>query len=288
MIKILKYFFQAFFIYLIFLLIKILGLNISRKFFSIIFKKYGSFFKSTQIINSNLNKVFSKNDEFKKEIINEMWKNYGMTFVEYIFLNDFKKNNNHIKINGLENLKKIISTNKPVIFISGHFANYELMCMELTRAGVKVASIYRPLNNFFINPLMEHLRRKNVCKNQIKKGMKGIKESVNYIKKGYSIALMVDQRVSEGEKIPFFGYGALTTTIPAQFAIKYNCEIVPINLMRNKDNTFEMTVLDSIKINKKLSRERNKNQITLNINKIIEQIILKNPGQWIWTHNRWK
>ena len=132
-----------------------------------------------------------------------MWKNYGMTFIEYIFLDFFRKNNSHIQIVGEKNLDNIINKNKPAIFVSGHFANFELMSMEITKKNIKLATIYRPLNNFFLNPFMEYLRKKYVCENQIKKGLKGVRESIEYLKKDISIALMIDQRVSEGEKIPF-------------------------------------------------------------------------------------
>ena len=97
----------------------------------------------------------------------------------------------------------MIKEKKPVIFISGHFANFELMSMEITKRNIPLATIYRPLNNIFLNPLMEFLRKKYVCPNQIKKGIKGVRESIEYLRNGYSVALMIDQRVSEGERINF-------------------------------------------------------------------------------------
>ena len=134
-----------------------------------------------------------------------MWKNYGKTFIEYVFLNNFRKNNSHIQSEGDDVLRALSENNKQAIFISGHFSNFELMSMEITKRNISLATIYRPLNNYFINPLMEYLRRKYVCKNQIKKGINGVRDAINFIKKGYSIALMIDQRVSEGDKIDFFG-----------------------------------------------------------------------------------
>ena len=93
------------------------------------------------------------------------------------------KNNNHIFVDGDEKLKEIIKNDKGVIFVSGHFANFELMSMEITKRNYKLATIYRPLNNYFLNPLMEHVRRKYVCKNQIKKGLNGVRDSVSILKK---------------------------------------------------------------------------------------------------------
>ncbi len=283
--KLLKYFFEAIFIYLSFLIIRILGLEKSRKLFSFIFIKLGKLFKKEEIINKNL-KIFNKAiSELKLEgIKNDMWSNYGMTFVEYIFLSKFYRENNHIEILGNENLSKVLHTNKPVIFVSGHFANFELMSMEITKNNIKLATIYRPLNNYFVNPLMEYLRKKYICKNQIKKGLNGVKESITYIKKGFSVALMIDQRVSEGERVKFFNKPALTTTLPAQLAFKFDLQIIPVFIERDKKNNFKMKFLEGVRP----SEFENKVDLTKKLNEILEKMISNNPNQWIWTHNRWK
>ena len=150
MIKIINYFLQSLFIYLFFLIGIFLGLNLSRKLFSFLFTLIGPIFKSKKILDHNLNifiNIVPLAD--KKLIINNMWKNYGKTFVEYIFLNRFRKKNSHITLTGEENLSPLIKKNKPVIFISGHLANFELMSMEITKKNIPLATIYRPLNNFF-------------------------------------------------------------------------------------------------------------------------------------------
>ena len=287
--KIIKYFIQAFIIYTFFIIIKILGLNISRKLFAKIFQIIGPLIKSEKTINENLEKFLSSyNEEQKKNIKKMMWSNYGKTFVEYLFLNKFRKNNSHINFKGKEILKSIINKNKPVIFVSGHFANFELMSMELTRETINLATIYRPLNNLFLNPFMEYVRRTYVCRNQIKKGIAGVKDSINYLKKNYSIALMIDQRVSEGKRLPFFDQMALTTTLPAQLAIKFNLEIVPIYIKRNLDDSFEMEILKPIALDRNEDLITQKINTTIKLNKILEEMISRDPGQWIWTHNRWK
>ncbi len=289
MIKIIKYFFQAVIIYLFFIIIKLIGLRLSRSFFSYLFNKLGPLIKSDQTINLNLDRFIGPyNEKKKKDIKVKMWSNYGKTFVEYLFLKKFRKNNSHIKIKGEAILQKIIEKNKPVIFVSGHFANFELMSMELTKRNIKLATIYRPLNNFFLNPFMEHVRRTYICKNQIKKGLAGVKSAINYIQNNFSIALMIDQRVSEGKRLPFFESMALTTTLPSQLAAKYQLDIVPIYIARDEHDNFEMEVYEPIKILNKEDPEMKKLNLTIKLNKIAEQMISKDPGQWIWTHNRWK
>ena len=285
MIKKFIYFFQALIVYIFFLIAKLIGLTLSRKVFSYIFKKIGPIIKSEKIINSNLMKFSNTlSDQDRKEIKSNMWSNYGMTFVEYVFLNKFKKENLHISIFGENLLNEISINNKPVIFVSGHFANFELMSMEITKRKINLATIYRPLNNIFLNPFMEFLRKKYICKNQIKKGRRGIKEIIEHIEDKRSIALMIDQRVSEGEKVKFFNEDALTTTLPAQLAFKYNLDIIPIFIERKKDNLFEMKIYNPLK----LKNYQTKNDISKKLNQILETMLKRNPHQWIWTHNRWK
>ena len=285
MIKLANYFLQSLFIYLLFFLGLILGIKISRKLFSFIFSIFGPLFRSKKIINKNLEIFSSKAKNInKKNIISKMWENYGMTFIEYIFLNKFRKNTSHVSIKGQENLNYIVSGNKPVIFVSGHFANFELMSMEITKKNISLATIYRPLNNIFLNPLMEFLRKKYICKNQIKKGINGVRKTIEYLKKNYSIALMIDQRVSEGEKISLFGKKALTTTLPAQLSLKFNLEIIPVYIERDKRNNFIIEFQKPIKA----SNFQNKIELSQYLNNVLEKMIIRNPNQWIWTHNRWK
>ena len=284
MFKKIYYLIQAVFIYLFFFIGRILGIKISRKIFSFIFLKLGPLFKSKKIIKKNL-KIYSKDisDFDEKRIINGMWKNFGMTFIEYIHLDKLRRFST-IEINGEKNLENLIKSNKPVIFVSGHFSNFELMSMAITKKQIPLATIYRPLNNLFLNPFMEHLRKKFICKNQIKKGINGVRDAIEFIKKNHSIALMIDQRVSEGEKINFFGKPAFTTTLPAQLSLKYDIGIIPVFIERINDERFKIQFHEEI--NPK--NFKNKIELTKKLNEILEKMIIKNPTQWIWSHNRWK
>ena len=285
MIKIINYLLQSIFIYFSFLLSRIIGLRLSRKIFSNFFSYIGPIFKSKKILDKNLNNFANTvSNANKAQIIDNMWKNYGMTFIEYIFLDKFRNSNQHIKIKDENNLSRIKQENKPVIFVSGHFANFELMSMEITKKNIPLATIYRPLNNIFLNPFMEYLRKKYICKNQIKKGINGVRDSIDYIKNNHCIALMIDQRVSEGENINFFNQSALTTTLPAQLSMKFDLDIVPVYIERDEDNNFLIEFYNRIDP----KQFKNKFELSEKLNKLLETMIIRNPGQWIWTHNRWK
>ena len=287
--KILKYFFEALFIYFFFFIIFLVGLNFGRKIFSRLFNLIGPYYRSNQIIKSNLLKIDkSINENQISKFRYNMWSNYGKNFVEYLFLKKFKNKNDHIVLNDNGLIKKITSSNKPVIFVSGHFANFELMSMELVKRNIKLATIYRPLNNIFINPIMEKIRRTNVCQNQIKKGLKGIRDVYKYLNNGFSIALMIDQRISEGEQVKLFNEDALTTTLPAQLALRFDCDIFPLYIRRDENDLFFLEFENPLMIKDLKAENLNKVQITEKLNKILEKMIKRDPGQWILTHNRWK
>jgi len=279
-----NHFIQYIFIIIFFFIFKILGFKKSSDLGNIIGKYLGPFFRSKKLIISNLEKAGI--NKAQNEIASNVLGNYGRILAEYVHLKNFKndKLKKYISIEGAEHLENIKKNKKTVVFVSGHFNNFELMAMQIENSGIECAALYRPLNNPFLNKLMENIRTRDICKTQIKKGRAGTRDLIKNLKQGKSIALMIDQRVREGEKINFFNNLATTTTIPAQLIKKYNCEVVPIYIERNKNNYFKMYVSDPIKINKTKSIK----EITLFLNVILEKMILKNVDQWIWSHDRWK
>ena len=284
--KIIRYFFEYILIIILFGLFKLLGYKISSEVGCFLGKIFGPFFRSKKIIKNNLIKFDnSLNPEKIKKITREMWGNYGRILSEYPYIANFRKGDldKYIKIENLEKLEEI-KKGQPVIFISAHFSNFELMAMVIEKAGVNLSAIYRPLNNKMVNSIMEPLRKKYICKNQVKKGINGIRESLKFFKRGISVAIMIDQRVSEGEKINFFNHPALTTTIPAQFVKKFGCKIQPVHIERYNNIYFRITFDEQIII----KDNEDENLISIKINQWLEKKIRKNPSQWIWSHNRWK
>jgi len=287
--KFIKYFFQFIIILFLFFIFRILGYQKASNLGSKIGKKFGKFFRSDKIISKNISFINEySNNVIKdpKKIIDEVFSNYGRILSEYIFLKNFKngKLKKHIKVYGDEILDEIKKKNKRVVFISGHFSNFELMAMFIDSSGIILSAIYRPLNNIFLNSIMEKIRSQFICKNQIKKGKSGTREMLKFLKKNFSVALMIDQRVSQGIKSTFFDKDALTTTIPAQFVKKFNCKIVPIFIERNNIENFNLEIMSPLTFNNQETVE----SITLKLNKILEKMIMRNPYQWIWSHNRWK
>ena len=285
--KIVKYFFQFLFFIIFFFLFKILGFKISSSIGGKLFEIIGPIFRSKKLIDTNIKKALPNiNSEDLKKTIRLMWNNYGRIFAEYVFIKSFRngKLNSRISIEGQDILEEIKKLNQQVVFISGHFSNFELMAMHLEKVGIKLTAIYRPLNNIFLNIIMENIRKKYICKNQIKKGIGGMKKIIHLKRQNYSTALMIDQRVSEGIKSNFFNNPALTTTIPAQLVKKFKIPVVPIFIERVNKLNFKITVSKPINFTDSDSIEK----ITDDLNTVLETMILHKPEQWIWSHNRWK
>ena len=283
----LKYFLQFLFISCLLIFFRIIGLKFSRIIASKLLSVFGPFFRSKKVIEKNISFAFYRLDkESKERIINNMWRSYGKILAEYVFIKYFRKieSERFLEVKGQEILEKIKLSKEPVIFVSGHFDNFELMAMHIEKSGVDLAAIYRPLNNDFLNPLMENIRRKYICRKQIKKGISGTKEILKHFRSGTSIALMIDQRVSQGIRSLLFKNEAFTTTIPAQFVRKFNCKIVPIYIERKSNENFMLEVMQPINFDNGKTIEN----ITLTLNQLLEKMIVRNPHQWIWSHDRWK
>ena len=285
--KIIKYFFQFLIIIIMFSIFKLLGLKTSSALSGKLFEKIGPLFRSKKLIHSNLKKAFPNiNLENLDKITTLMWNNYGRVFAEYMFIKDFRedKSNARIEIVGQEILEDIKRKNKPVVFISGHLSNFELMAMHIEKVGIKLSAIYRPLNNLFLNKIMERIRKKYICKHQIKKGIGGMKKLIQLKKLNYSTALMIDQRVSQGIESDFFNQKAFTTTIPAQLVKKFNLPVVPIFIERINNINFKIVIKKPIIFD----NDETTKSITDELNLILEKMIIYKPEQWIWSHNRWK
>ena len=285
--KKIKYFFEFLFVFIFFCIFKILGSKNASNLGEIIGKIFGPLFRSNLKILKNLeNSKIANSKKERKNIVNNMWGNYGRILAEYVFIKKYRNDvyTKNIEVVGKDILEKIKLNKEPVIFVSGHFNNFELMAMYIEKSGIDLAAIYRPLNNIFLNPIMEKIRKNYICKKQVKKGISGTKEILGYFKNGSSIALMIDQRVSEGISCKFFDNKALTTTIPAQFVKKFNCKVTPLYIQRLKADNFKLEILKPIEFSKDETIE----SITLYLNEVLENLIRKNPEQWIWSHNRWK
>ena len=290
--KIIRYFLEFILVIFFFLIFKIIGLKLSSKLGEIIGKYFGPLFRKKAIAKKNILIAFPNiNETSIDQIIDNMWRNIGSIFGEYIYINKFSildEEKNKIVFTNKNNLQILKNNKKPIVFFSGHFANFELMAKCLRELEFNIGAIYRPLNNIFLNPIMEFIRKKYICSIQIEKGSAGTKKLIKHISTNNPLALMIDQRLSSSIRVPFFNQPATTTTTPAQLSIKYDALLVPVFLKRLKKTKYEFFIEEPLVVKKTNNYEKDIFNITEIMNKKIEEFIKVDPANWLWSHDRWK
>ena len=290
--KIFRYFIEFILVIFFFLIFKIIGLKLASNLGEIIGKYLGPLFRKKKIAKKNILIAFPNlSEKSTDEMIDHMWKNIGRIFGEYIHINKFsiiEKKKNKIVFANKNNVEILKKNNKPIVFFSGHFANFELMAKCLQELGFNIGAIYRPLNNIFLNPIMEFIRKEYICPIQIEKGSAGTKKLIKHISTNNPLALMIDQRLSSSIRVPFFNQPATTTTTPAQLAIKYDALLVPVFLKRLEKTNFEFFIEEPLIINRTNDYDKDIFNITQIMNKKIEEFIKRDSAHWLWSHDRWK
>ncbi|MEC9414237.1 MAG: hypothetical protein VYC43_01540 [Pseudomonadota bacterium] len=257
----------------------------SSKSIGFVAEKIGPLLGISKRADKNLKKAFQNlNFEERKRIIEKMWNNLGRTSAEFFNIKTLIKDEDRIKIKGKNVIEKY--KNQGVIYVSGHLANWEIIPIAIMRKDKKVAAVFRESNNFLFNNWMIK-QRKLITKNQFPKGISGTKEILNFLKNKGSVAMLVDQKLSNGVKAKFFKMNAMTASVPATLALKYRYPIVPLNVRRIENVTFEIEFFPSIEINESGNLEEDILNFTNKINQFLEEKIIEKPEEWFWLHNRW-
>jgi len=224
-----------------------------------------------------------------ESIIREMWDNLGRTIAEYAHLDklSIKGSQPRVEISGLEHVEAAMATGKGILFVSGHFANWEVMPFAGAQYGVQGGEVYRPLNNPFVDRWMVRQRMANGPTEQIAKGPQGTRRIFSLLRGGKAIFLLVDQKTNEGLAVPFFGRDAMTTPVPAAFALKLGAILLPVWNERLDGAHFRMTVDPPIEYRPSGDHNRDVLLLTTKINEMIERFVRRRPSQWLWIHRRW-
>jgi KDO2-lipid IV(A) lauroyltransferase len=230
-----------------------------------------------------------KSDAEIEAIALEMFDNLGRTVAEYAHLDKMKLRGDdpRLSVTGIEYAQAAIASGKGVIFVSGHFANWEVMPFTAAQLGYESGEVYRPLNNPYVDRWMVAQRIANGPKEQIAKGAQGTKRIFTMLRAGKSILLLADQKTNEGLPAPFFGRDAMTTPAPAALALKLKSVILPASNERLGGARFRMKVYPAIDFTPSGDHDRDILQLTIKITEAIEQMVRERPSQWLWIHRRW-
>jgi KDO2-lipid IV(A) lauroyltransferase len=225
----------------------------------------------------------------KEEILDEMWYNLGRIVGEFAFVTSLPEDDleKYVELSdeSRKNILALKNSGKGGIIFSGHIGNWELGPKILSKLGLNVSTVYRPLNNPYVEEMTASLRKVDM----IGKNSAGNRKIIEVIKKGGFVIILADQKVTEGEPVKFFHDDAVTTTSIARMALKYDIPIIPARMIRVGNGFKFITEVEKpLVIEKTTDINSDVLSITRQINKKLEIWISQYPSQWFWVHNRWK
>ena len=283
--KLIRYAMEMQLIVLLSIYCKLFNIDKTSKQIGLLSRKLGPKLGISKRANQNLLKAIPTLNKRKRlEIIRDMWENLGRTSAEFFNIKTLIKEKSRINIKGREILEE--NKNNGVIYVSGHIANWEIIPIAIKEVDHLVGAVFRESNNYFFNKWMIQ-KRKLITEYQFPKGPSGVKEILNFLKNNGSVAMLVDQKLSNGVKVKFFGQNAMTASTPASLSLKYGYPVIPLRVKRKDNVNFEVEFFNKIEIDRTGDLEIDTLTFTKEINSFLEKIITENPEEWFWLHNRW-
>lgn len=267
---------------------KALGADRASNFLGWLLKTIGPLFSQNKTIDRNLQLAFPDMDvETRQQIAKAAWENVGRTAGELPHLPKIHPyEGDRVEVVGADRLDAIEAADQGAVFISGHFANWEVMAAAICRRPVDCLMTYRALNNPYIDKRLNKVRHDYGIEVLAPKGL-GTRELMRALSAGRCVALMNDQKFNEGLAVPFFGYAAMTAPGPSRLALKYDVPIVPMSTRRTGPARFQVTVHDPIIPEKTGDPKADLRDCVRRISAFIESEVRANPEQWFWQHRRW-
>lgn len=287
--KKIKYLLEAIIANILYGMLYILPVDMASSIGAFFTSKLGPKLGISARARKNIKKAFPDLSEQEiDKIITKMWDNFGRTFAELPHIAkikgaDFDK---IADVEGISHIKKYTASKKPVIFFSGHFANWELTPKSIFEKGCPLALVYRKSNNPFSEKIIIRVRN-NYQASAIPKGSVGARKLINAVKNGGKIGMLIDQKQNDGIDVPFFGTKVKTASAIAHLALKYDCTLIPTQVIRTDGANFKVIIHPPMKFKKTGNRTKDILDIMTRINTYIEDWIRQNPAQWLWLHNRW-
>ena len=260
--------------------------NIASKIARIIGKKISV----NKLAYSNISRAMPQlNHEQKEEIIDGMWDNLGRIIGEFGHIAKLSspelEKYYEMSDETRDNLQKMKDSKKGGIIFCGHLGNWEIGPKIFLKYGLNVGTVYRPLNNVYVEKISSAMRGVEL----IGKSTKGSRRIIEIIKKGGYVVILADQKVSEGEPIKFFNEDAITTTSIARMALRYDIPLIGARSVRvGKEFKFYVETTTPMEFTKTDNNELDVKNLTRQINQKLEEWITQYPSQWFWVHNRWK
>lgn len=255
-----------------------------------LFKALGPLLPVHQVARRNIELVFPELGEpERRALLSGMWDNLGRTFAEFPHLHRMPAygEGSRITVEGVHLLDRLIADKQAAVFVTGHFANWEVMATAIVQRGVPCQITYRPANNAFVDARIVAQREAYGAKTQAAKGRAGGMGLLRALAQGETVALLNDQKYAEGVAAPFFGRIVMTADGPARLARRFGCPLIPISVRRLKGARFVVRFHEPLAQSAHPDEEVAIAETVAAINRFVEGVILAAPEQWFWVHRRW-
>jgi Kdo2-lipid IVA lauroyltransferase/acyltransferase len=180
------------------------------------------------------------------------------------------------------------ATGRGVFFLTAHLGNWEWAALGTGAIGIPISVIVRPLDNPRLDEVLTRLRTSTgnsvIDRRDAARGM------LRALRGGGAIGILTDQHAHppDAVTVPFFGRPASTSSALAKLVDRTEALVVPTTAIRIAPARWRLTFEPALDIRTLSEAERGVEELTARLNGILEQMIRRNPEQWLWLHNRWR
>lgn len=220
-------------------------------------------------------------------LLKAQWDEAGRFFAEFPIVDRIVREPSRLEVVNRERLVAVAQSHQPVVLISGHFSNFEIMAAAIVQADVRCLVSYRAANNPYFDLRIRQSRARYGVQLFAPKGTDGAREMMRAFGRGVSVALLNDQKFNGGVAAPFFGVTAHTAPGPSTFALKFGIPLLPMSVQRVKKARFRVIVHEPIVLADTGDRAADVEAGVRRINAFMEERVRERPAEWFWVHKRW-
>lgn len=257
-------------------------------FFGAVARGLGPFTSAHRTARRGLRLAFPDMPEAEvRTILAAQWDNFGRYLAEFPITDRLTPAGGRVDVRDAERLKVIARAGRPVVLISGHLSNIEIMAAAILEAGIPCQVTYRALNNPYVDRRVREGRFRYGVRLFAPKGAEGARELLAALGEGRSIAMLNDQRYDGGVAAPFFGRMVMTNPAAVRLAQRFGTIIQPMSIQRVGGVRFRVFAHEPIEVPNTGDRTADIAAGVAAINAFIEGRVRERPGEWWWMHKRW-
>ena len=241
----------------------------------------------TAIYRANLALAFPELDDRELDaLVTEAWGQAGRVLGEYPHLETILRDSDRIQIEIREPIATYTDPSKPCVIVTAHQSNWEVACSAMAKMGIPNASLYSPPTNPLLDRVLLESRQALNC--QLLPRDNSARSLMRALKEGRTAAMVMDRRVDDGKPIRFFGHDKTSTILPAKLALKNNCELVPVQIVRLQDAHYRVIFHPPIQPAEPEADDTAKAvDMIQQVHMQFEDWIRQHPAHWFCTKRLW-